>query len=66
MTRPRGVRGSMVWRRARYCNGGDEVTQVDIHSNGLTVGIIGLAGKGGWVRRWTMQAPFREKNRKRV
>ena len=32
----------MMWRMASCCGGGDEVTQVDIGGDGMTVGITGL------------------------
>jgi hypothetical protein len=35
-------RGPMMWRMARCCGGNDEVTQVDIRGDGMTVGITGL------------------------
>ena len=35
-------RVSMMWRMASCCGGDSDVTQVDIHGNGMTVGIIGL------------------------
>jgi len=35
-------RGPMMWRMASCCGGSDEVTQVDIRGNGMTIGITGL------------------------
>lgn len=35
-------RGPMMWRMASCCGGSDEVTQVDIRGDGMTVGITGL------------------------
>ena len=35
-------RGPMMWRMASCCSGSDEVTQVDIRGDGMTVGITGL------------------------
>ncbi len=32
----------MMWRTATCCGGSDEVTQVDIRGNGMTIGITGL------------------------
>ncbi len=35
-------RGPMMWRMASCCGSSDEVTQVDIRGNGMTIGITGL------------------------
>ena len=35
-------RGPMMWQMASCCSGSDEVTQVDIRGDGMTVGITGL------------------------
>ncbi|MGA9350478.1 MAG: NAC family transcription factor [Anaerolineae bacterium] len=32
----------MMWRMASCCGGSDEVTQVDIRGDGMTIGITGL------------------------